>query len=282
MASYRIPLSVQTWAVQQLAFHIAALLFEYADRFPTARALRVRDPDRKPFSRLLPRVLMNQCFILLPCMIIAQHLGHCFTGPAHLPYIHFLIAMPAMAVGHDVVQYIVHRYLLHNPSVWLMRLLRHSMHHSTTASRGISACYMTAADFLLEIVLPYLLPLCLVGGGGADVRFHFLVAGLGAVGGVYEHSGYDFAIAFQLPSNEVDKAAPSGKRSFDLLIANLLNGLFDNRAHGEHHARATVSFADGFGSPGLCDTLLRTRWDLSSSRREQAEREWRLQGEAWK
>lgn len=224
---------------------------------------------------------MNQCFILLPCMVLSQQLGYCFTGPVHLPFPRFLISLPAMAIGHDVVQYLVHRHLLHNPSIWLMRLLRHSMHHTTTASRGISACYMTAADFFLEIVLPYLIPLCLVGGGGADMRFHFLVAGLGAIGGVYEHSGYDLSAALELSAKANDSVAPE-HGSLGLVIADLVGKIFDNRAHGEHHARATVSFADGFGSPGLCDTLLRTRWDLSSARREQVEREWKEQRAAWK
>jgi hypothetical protein len=35
-----------------------------------------------------------------------------------------------------------------------------------------------------------------------------------------------------------------------------------SHAHAEHHRRASVSFSDGFGSPGLCDWLFRTRWDL--------------------
>jgi hypothetical protein len=110
-----------------------------------------------------------------------------------------------------------------------------------------------------------------VGGGGADVRFHSLVAGLGAFGGVYEHSGYDAAIALRLPPQ--DKDVPSFRRS----IAPLLGALLSNRAHREHHARATVSFADGFGSPGICDTLFGTRWDLVSKHCDKAEQEWQSQ-----
>ena len=61
-----------------------------------------------------------------------------------------------------------------------MRKLKHSIHHSTGASKGISACFMSGPDFFLEIVLPYLLPLAIIGGGGSDIVFHTMIAGLGA------------------------------------------------------------------------------------------------------
>jgi len=32
-------------------------------------------------------------------------------------------------------------------------------------------------------------------GAGADIAFQLIVASLGAIGGLYEHSGYDFAMA---------------------------------------------------------------------------------------
>lgn len=273
-----IPISFQTWAIQLLGFYGTALLFEYFDR-TTLRPLRVREPDRKIFTLLLLRVLVNQCCILLPCMMITQILGWCFTGPNNLHPLHFIRSLPAMALGHDVIQYLSHRYLLHDPNSKLMRLLSHSMHHTTSASRGISACYMSSMDFLLEIVLPYLVPLILVGGGGTDIRFHFLIAGLGVMGGVYEHSGYDFGVALRSTGKDptaTDPAPDSGLHvSFTLLRA--LGGILDNRAHGEHLSRAHVSFADGFGSPGICDTLFGTRFDLPGVQRELVEKEWRSQ-----
>jgi hypothetical protein len=45
-------------------------------------------------------------------------------------------------------------------------------------------------------------------------------------------------------------------------LGAVVAGLITSKAHGEHHRRFDVSFSDGFGSPGLCDTLLHTRWDL--------------------
>jgi sterol desaturase/sphingolipid hydroxylase (fatty acid hydroxylase superfamily) len=124
------------------------------------------------------------------------------------------------------------------------RWLGHDIHHRTAASKSITACYMSAADFFLNIVAPYLLPLVLIGGGGSDIRFHVLVAGVATIGGLYEHSGYDFAPAF---CNGLLRLLPPSFTS--------------SRAHGEHHRRWQVSFSDGFGSPGLCDLIFATRWD---------------------
>jgi hypothetical protein len=111
---------------------------------------------------------------------------------------------------------------------------------------------MTVPDFFLTICCPYLIPLILIGGGTANLGFQLLVASLGAVGGLYEHSGYDFARAL---------AAPSRSR-WASLLHRIQASLISSHAHGEHHRRSRVSFSDGFGSPGLCDTIFRTRWDM--------------------
>jgi hypothetical protein len=87
-------------------------------------------------------------------------------------------------------------------------------------------------------------PLVLIGGGGSDVLFHVVTMGLGVIGGLYEHSGYDFG-GVPLP------------RLLQFVPASLIS----SHAHGQHHRRSSVSFSDGFGSPGLCDYLFGTRWD---------------------
>ena len=152
-----MPLSVFVWAVQMVVFHGVGYGFEYCDSNKLLRRFKVRDVDRKSYRQLLPRVLANQVFILLPCMVAAQAIGICFAGTAHLPLWRFVGSLFVMGIGHDVVQYATHRHLLHRPS--LIRKLKHSIHHSTGASKGISACFMSGPDFFLEIVLPYLLPL---------------------------------------------------------------------------------------------------------------------------
>ena len=254
-----LPLSVYVWALQMVVFHGVGYAFEYCDRNLILRRAKVRDIDRKSYRQLMPRVLANQVFILLPCMMVMQAVGLCFTGQPHLPLWQFLVSLVVMGIGHDVVQYATHRHLLHRPS--LTRMLRHSVHHSTGASKGISACYMSAPDFFLEIALPYLLPLALIGGGGSDILFHSMIAGLGAVGGVYEHSGYDLAAL--LPREKIAAHTPR--------FVKVIGSLITSHAHGEHHAKGNVSFSDGFGSPGVCDSVFGTRWDMVETRRRQSD-----------
>jgi sterol desaturase/sphingolipid hydroxylase (fatty acid hydroxylase superfamily) len=241
-----LPLSVLTFAVQMIAYHGVGFAFESCDRTGRLARFKLRRADRLSYRELLPRVLANQFLILLPSMLALEYFGLAFVGDSHLGLWHFIAGLVLMGVGHDIVQYIFHRFVLHRPS--LIRKLGHALHHSTGASKAISACYMSHADFFLEIVLPYLIPLVLVGAG-ADISFHLLVASLGAIGGLYEHSGYDFSLA--LRGSQGTASGPAG----------LLAGLISSKAHGEHHRRGDVSFSDGFGSPGLCDTLFGTRWD---------------------
>lgn len=287
-------IATYTFACQLVAFHAVGLLFEAADRSGKLSSFKTKAVDRKPYASLLPRVLANQFLILLPAMLLLEKSGLAFAGQSHLPISRFFASLPIMAIGHDIIQYTAHRYLLHQPNLPLMRFLRHSLHHSTSASRGISACYMSAPDFVLEIILPYLLPLAIVGGGGADLRWHCMVAGLGAIGGVYEHSGYDFSKPFWEDSSissskGVNSSSISENEDTDdhitgLIIKwqplrNILLQLLDNRSHSQHHSKGSVSFSDGFGSPGICDTFFGTRWDLAESRRrlQEANAEWQGQ-----
>ncbi len=247
-----LPLSVLVWVVQMAVFHGVGLFFEWSGRTGMLASFKVRDIDRLGYFELLPRVLFNQILVLLPAMIAFQYTGLAFTGAPHLTVLHFLAGIAVMGVGHDIVQYVFHRFVLHRPG--LIRKLGHNVHHSTGASKAISACYMSPADFFLEIVLPYLVPLTLVGAGGAGL-FHLTVASLGAIGGLYEHSGYDFAVRLRRPNRSGSRLQPLA----------WLSQLVTSKAHGEHHRRSNVSFSDGFGSPGICDTIFKTRWDMAEA-----------------
>ena len=240
-----LPVSVVVWAGQMLVFHGIGFGFELCDRAGALQKYKVRRHERLTYADALPRVLFNQTFLLLPAMWLAERTGLAFTGSPRISFAFAALALVLMTIGHDVVQYAAHRGLLHNAG---FRWLRHDLHHSTGASRAITACYMSAPDFLLTIVCPYLVPLILIGGGTANVPFQLLIACLGAVGGLYEHSGYDFALALRVRT----------RRRLALVPASLVS----SHAHGEHHRRSRVSFSDGFGSPGLCDLVFRTRWDL--------------------
>ncbi|HEX4160429.1 MAG TPA: sterol desaturase family protein [Rhizomicrobium sp.] len=243
------PLSVLVWAGHMVVFHGAGLGFELCDRKGWLRRYKQRDRERLAYADILPRVLLNQTFVLLPAMWLCEKFGLAYTGPEHIGWAWAIAAIVLMTIGHDIVQYFAHRFLLHNPR---FRWLGHGIHHSTGASKSITACYMSAPDFFLTIVCPYLVPLILIGGGTGDLGFQLLVAGLGAVGGLYEHSGYDFAAGIR-------QSAAAGQAPLLRLIPP---SLVSSHAHGEHHRRSRVSFSDGFGSPGLCDAIFRTRWDL--------------------
>jgi sterol desaturase/sphingolipid hydroxylase (fatty acid hydroxylase superfamily) len=249
-----LPLAFWVWLIQMMAYHGFGLWFEWLDRSSSLSRFKTRPPERMEYFELLPRVLANQIFVLLPSMLLAQWIGLAFVGPEHLSLGSALLGLLGLTVGHDVVQYIAHRFILHRPD--MMRRLGHSVHHSTVGSRGISACYMSAADFFLEIVCPYLIPLAIVGVGGSNVLFHALVVSAGAFGGLYEHSGYDFSLALK----HEDGGVPGRARAF-------LAELISSRAHMAHHARGNVSFSDGFGSSSICDTLFGTRWDLVPERK---------------
>jgi sterol desaturase/sphingolipid hydroxylase (fatty acid hydroxylase superfamily) len=249
-----LPLSLTVWAIQMVVYHGVALAFEALDRTGRLSCYRVRPPDRLSYRTVMPLVLVNQCLVLLPSMMALEAAGLAYTGAGHLQPLHFILGLAVMAIGHDVVQYLGHR-----PQHMFRRLqfLGHGIHHGTTASRAVSACYMHPADFVFQIVLPYLVPLVVIGGGGRDILFHVMTVGLGAIGGLYEHSGYDFAAVFRGRWKSRPGAAVSRAAAF----------MVSSHAHAEHHRRSDVSFSDGFGSPGLCDTLMGTRWDLAVRRK---------------
>lgn len=230
------PVSVTTWAAGVGVFHAAAAVAAVADATAAGAGAKVRveaDPGRR-YAALLPRVVANQVLLLLPAMVAAEAAGWAYAGgPPVAPTVGTLLVVAAwMAVAHDVLFYVGHRFLLH--SGWGWRAFGHHLHHTTRAATAVSAMYMAPADYLIEIVGPYLLPLGAVSPR-LDARWHAALLAAGCVGGVYEHSGY-----------------------------NLLRGVpgLDTTPHGEHHTRGGgVSFADGVGSPSLMDALWGTAWD---------------------
>eukprot|EP01134_Creolimax_fragrantissima_P002176 CFRG2176T1 len=190
--------------------------------------------SRKLYKEMMPLVLFNQVFVLLPCMTLVAWYGHGFYGNA-IPVMNpgsftkIILLLMYSSLGHDIVFYFGHRYILH--SRWGLPIFRHDIHHSTKADVALSAVYMHPSDFMLEIIAPYLLPYVLITATHGNVLLDIFIAPLGAIGGVYEHSGYNF-----LPNIR----------------------LFDTYYHFSHHARWNVSFSDGVGSTNMMDTLFDT------------------------
>ena len=141
-----LPLSVFIWAVGMAAFHGVGLFFEWSDRTGLLASFKVRNTDRLGYFELLPRVLFNQFFVLLPAMVAFQYTGLAFTGAPHLSVWYFLAGLVVMAVGHDIVQYVFHRFLLHRPG--MIRSLGHSVHHSTCASKASQRLLYECGGFL--------------------------------------------------------------------------------------------------------------------------------------
>src|SRR5262245_28433136 len=98
-------------------FHGAGLAFEWADRNGALASFKVRKIERRTYLELLPRVLFNQVFVLLPAMVLFQISGLAFTGAPHITVLHFLVAMALMSAGFDIVQYLFHRWVLHRPAL---------------------------------------------------------------------------------------------------------------------------------------------------------------------
>jgi sterol desaturase/sphingolipid hydroxylase (fatty acid hydroxylase superfamily) len=139
-----------------------------------------------------------------------------------------------MMVAHEVLFYLAHRFILHNR--WGYKALGHDLHHSADATCAITAMYMSPIDFVLEILIPYLLPLCCATPWVRGFDMNAAALALGSLGGLYEHSGY-----------------------------NLLPGVYmaDTFYHISHHrtsfAGNGVSYADGVGSFGVLDTACGTQ-----------------------
>ena len=57
------------------------------------------------------------------------------------------------------------------------------------------------------------------------------------------------------------------------LASRAMAHFLSSKAHGEHHTRGNVSFSDGFGSSNICDTVMKTRWDLVGIRERRRVRE---------
>ena len=103
-----------------------------------------------------------------------------------------------------------------------------ALHHATGASKSISALYMSAAISSSISCCPIFMPLILIGGGGSDILFHVVTMGLGVIGGLYEHSGYDFGLARK------DAPVTLAGRLLRLIPASFIS----SHAHGQHHRRS--------------------------------------------
>lgn len=225
-----LPVSVVCFIGHFVFFHVGCILLSLCDYFQLLQSYKYqKSPPDDSYWKLLPRVLFNQLFLLLPAMLLVQYFGLGFrtTEVLYSPVVYIVYSV-WMAFGHDILFYLGHRFLLH--SKWGFMHLGHNLHHSTKANIAISSMYMGVIDYVLEIVIPYLVPLLFLR---SDMFFDALAPCLGAIGGLYEHSGYNFFPHFKALSTV---------------------------AHTMHHVRYNCSYSDGVGSTNLMDNALHTAY----------------------
>mmetsp|Transcript_65651 Transcript_65651/g.154439 ORF Transcript_65651/g.154439 Transcript_65651/m.154439 type:complete len:298 (+) Transcript_65651:104-997(+) len=112
-----------------------------------------------------------------------------------------------------------HRWILHAKPLYA---LIHKDHHSAPADEPLSFWYMTLPDSLLEVTIPVVLFVAVLGCSWLGVWILLLIT---EVEGLYSHSGLDFGWPF-----------------------------FSAEYHYLHHAQCNVSFSGGW-----MDVLLQTQ-----------------------
>lgn len=230
LLGFKLPVAAVCFIGHFIFFHIGCILLSLCDHFKLLQRYKLQRSDNDhSYFELLPRVLFNQLFLMLPAMLLFQYFGLGFqtTEALYSPIVYIVFSL-WMALGHDVLFYLGHRFLLH--SKWGFMHLGHDLHHSTKATIAISSMYMGVIDYILEIIIPYLVPLLFLP---SDLFFDAMAPCLGAIGGLYEHSGYNFFPFFEALSTV---------------------------AHTMHHVRYNCSYSDGVGSTNLMDNALHTTY----------------------
>ncbi|KAK4536373.1 hypothetical protein CDCA_CDCA08G2398 [Cyanidium caldarium] len=234
-ATRHVPLSLVCFICHAVVFHGGCALFALLDRKRWLQRYKELKGDQLKYRDMIGCVLRNQLLLLLPPMLLCERLGWAFVyreadGTVRQEGV-FQYAVNAMwmTLGHDLFFYVGHRFVLHSPQGF--KFFQHDMHHSTKASVALSSMYMAPCDYMLEICVPYLVPLCLLR---ADPLFNLAAITFGGIGGMYEHSGYNFCP--QVPG-------------------------LSTMAHGMHHTRYNCSFSDGVGSSNLMDNMFRTDYE---------------------
>lgn len=233
MVSPSVYNALLVFGVHVVSWHIFAAFFAWLDhtgplgQWPGRlvwHKYKMVKKDNVTYWGMMPVVLFNQFFIMMPSMTLVAYFELGFIGHV-VPYYMFPVHAYLLGVIHDVVFYVGHKLLHTN---FLYKHV-HYLHHRSLGGSAASSMYMTPIDFFVEIILPYSVFLALVG---TDTRFDVALASIGSLFAMYEHSGYCFTKMHA----------------------------FDSRMHMSHHSgRLNGSFAEGVGSPGYCDMLFGTQ-----------------------
>lgn len=221
------------WLSGFLTFNIGGFIFFFIDKYDLLSSYKIANKNEYNISYIdiLKRSNINLLVGLLPMMWWVNYMGWVnFDGNSD--FSHSLISMLCMTEGHDIVQYIIHRWILHNKHLY--KVIGHNIHHTIIADISISSLYNSLGDFILLNGIPYILPLIMIGCNNS-VIVNCLILSLGMLGGLYEHSGYDLS-------------------RLNIYGCSIL----ENRYHYKHHIYLKYNYSNGFGSPGVIDYIFGT------------------------
>lgn len=214
------------WTVHFISWHLFAASFALADHYHWFSRYKIAIERKLGYLNVLPRVLANQVFIMLPTMLLIGRLGWGFKDHSWPLWV-LLFHAYMLGIVHDIVFFIGHR-LLHTQVGF--KKLGHYLHHQSRGGTAAASMYMSSVDFFLEIILPYMIFIIIFP---TNFYFNCLVASIGSFAAMYEHSGYCFTTWKPL----------------------------DTRPHISHHGhRSKASFSEGVLSPGWCDFIAGTSY----------------------
>jgi hypothetical protein len=224
---------LRLWLVHMVFWHVSCALFALCDHKQWFSRYKLVKRDRITYLEMLPRVLFNQCFLLLPSMLAIGYYELGFAG-AHRDWYLTVLHIWLFGYVHDALFYAGHAFM-HTRLGY--KLLSHHVHHRSNGASAAASMYMASIDFMLEIVVPFMALFLLIE---SDWRFELLVASVGTLSPVFEHSGYYVAMPWNV---------------------------FDTRPHISHHQkRPHGSFSEGIFSSNLCDWLMGTALDESEKK----------------
>ena len=209
------------WIVHFFVWNAFAAFFAISDYREWFKKYKIARDHRISYLKILPTALFNQIFVMLPVMLFIDYFDFGF-GNNHHPWWILILHAYALGIIHDIVFYFGHR-LLHTKIGF--KKLRHYIHHESQGGTAAASLYMSPSDFFIEIVAPYMTFILIFP---TNFYFNCLLASIGSVAAMYEHSGYCFTTWSPL----------------------------DTRPHISHHGkRINASFSEGVLSPGWCDKL---------------------------
>jgi sterol desaturase/sphingolipid hydroxylase (fatty acid hydroxylase superfamily) len=131
---------------------------------------------------MLPTIIRNH--IILGCFSYL-YVSYCPPKKTNISngLMIFLFRLLAYLVLYDIIFYTCHKIMHHK---YIYKFI-HKQHHLTYADSGISGYYMGVFDFFGEFILPFFLPLYVLGNDPLVMLTYGII---GQINGVLSHSGH--------------------------------------------------------------------------------------------